>query len=353
VTAIPTDPEAKSNDFINWISSEAASTYEEKHGVSPPPDVDYITPALVELPGPEPNPRDPKGRLQPVPNAIMKQLMDLDPVAAKSGGKRSPYIDKIVEWGLQGHIDMFWDTGGMAYTLAKYHELKHNQKMDLPSIEDLTYEDLSQIADKWTYHPHTNELVEKDVSPTTGYSGLELMDEVTVDNDRYSVYELIEFNPNTQKALCDSGWCVKDEDTFNDYMETGPLYIFTKQAGGSRTEKRYGLAHRGNFELRDINNDTMSVEYAAPLKELLPKIFDINHIIRDYILSGEDTDFDDFIILYPEIFNEIFDETIANATTDELIEVMELLEGMASSTFDPTDYLEGIASILQAAGHEI
>ena len=174
-------------------------------------------------------------------------LMDADPVAQNTGGKKTPYINYILKWLLNGSLEFPRDISKIKVHLVKYQKLIHNKGATLPDLDSI--DDANQLIQIIT-----------DYNDTTAYERLankKLPDIVPgVETYRLDTWE------ESEDLLVDSGWCINKEPQFNHYEP--PFFVMVRLKGDTR--KRLALFNVQTGEFRNIKNEPVQeAEALAPI----------------------------------------------------------------------------------------
>jgi len=200
----------------------------------------------------------PPTRLEYVNEYFKKWLVEADPVARASNGRKTPYVNHIMRWLLNTRAVFPDDVNTIHELLKEYQKLKHNMGVEVPDLNDVDDPNkLRAVIMSYNENNSYGKLTDK-----------KLPDIV----DGIETYRLDTFD-EARDVLCNSGWCVRYEDTFEDYEP--PLYLFVRKAGD--TYKRVALFSPESGELKDVHNQDLSSENMAKLAPII-----------DYIL-GEPT----------------------------------------------------------------
>ena len=183
------------------------------------------------------------------PDQIIDWIAQTDPVAVKSRNRKTPFVNQILDWYLDGKIRLPEDIETTRETLQKYNEAKqHGQTKPIDEYNSPgnLSKDLDLYSDKKEGYDANATLIDQD--------------------DEFKLYRIDDWD---QGSICfaDSGWCVQHENMFNEYNP--PYYMVTKD------NKRYVLMHKESNQIKDIHNVTLSLEQAKPIKDFILKIWPV------------------------------------------------------------------------------
>ena len=217
-------------------------------------------------------------------------LMDADPVAQNTGGKKTPYVNYILKWLLNGSIEFPRDISKIKKHLVKYQKLIHNKGATLPDLDSI--DDASQLIQIIT-----------DYDDTTAYEKLankKLPDIVPgVETYRLDTWE------ESEDLLADSGWCVNERAKFEHYEP--PLFLITRLKGNTR--KKLALFNIQTGEFRDVKNEPVqNAEVLAPIIDYI-----LSHVDADALLGVGLTDLGQIFHLLPKSLHKLSPHAIVEA----------------------------------------
>jgi len=207
---------------------------------------------------------------------IFNWISNHDPSQVDSKGKKSDYVNYILSWLLDGSIIFPEDTSKVNAAIDKIIKIKNNNPKRLQEIlknnqGKLTLKDLNSIkADEIELNDYEQKLL-KD------YSELENVWE----NGPYKIYKIKQFieaegmtdkyceGERVHKFFAFTKWCVRCEETFNQYFEdesTGDILPFYMVLNNN---KREALLHFGTAQAKDINDDSVDISLLHKLKPFL------------------------------------------------------------------------------------
>ena len=196
-------------------------------------------------------PRDqrPPTRREYILEYFKNYLVEADPVAYASAGRKTPFVNHVLKWVLTGKAILPEDCEQLRELLKAYQKLKHNKGGEVP--------DLNTIQD-----PGDLRALVMNYSETNSYGMLvnKRLPEIV---PGIEVYQLDTWE-DAKDILCDSGWCVRDPDYFEEYEP--PFHIFVSNKGEKR--KRIGLLNLESGEFMDVHNrpvDSQTLAHLAPI----------------------------------------------------------------------------------------
>jgi len=138
---------------------------------------------------------------------IIQWLVDADPVAVKSKGKKTPFVNDILSWFLNGKIILPEDIETTKEALTIYNKAKQ----DGPVKSASEYDSPGQIRRE----------IENNVT-NLNYDVAELVDQ----DGEFKMYRIDDYD--TQGKICfeNSGWCVQHKNHFLEYGP--PFFMITK-----------------------------------------------------------------------------------------------------------------------------
>jgi hypothetical protein len=204
---------------------------------------------------------------------IINYLVKADPIAAKSGGKKTPFINLILKWLINNKIKLPEDIDTVSEVLGKANDLVNNKgvKLDINNYEspgDLR----KDVNDKLG-------VVEKGA-----YDYLELVNQIP----GYKLYKVDSWEEG-KVAFKDSGWCVQRKNHFNNYK---PPYFMVVTSD----DKRYALMHKNSNSIKDVHDNSLTIDKAIPIKKFILELWPKFEYSND-LMSIND--------LWPDAINEI------------------------------------------------
>jgi len=200
------------------------------------------------------------------PEEVLDWIAKTDPVAVKSKNKKTPFVNQILIWFLNDKIRLPEDINTTKEALILYNKAKQSG-----SVKPITdYQSPGEIRQDFD---------ETDIEATDDqYNVAELVDQ----HNGFKMYKIDNWD---QGKICfaDSGWCVKDQEWFSQYNP--PFYMIT------RGNKRYALLHKDTYQAKDVYDDTLTLEKARPIKELIFMVWpvedykfedDLRHLVKLY-----------------------------------------------------------------------
>ena len=178
---------------------------------------------------------------------IIKWIAKADPVSVKSGGKKTPFVNDILNWFLNGKIRLPEDIETTREALTIYNNAKQ-QGQTKPVSE---YGSPGEIR-----REH-----ESESDDPNDYGNIA---ELVAQDGEYKMYRIDDYD---QGKICfaDSGWCVKDEEHFDEYDP--PFYMVTKG------KKRYALLHKDSYSAKDVYDDSLTMDLAKPIEKFIKKVW--------------------------------------------------------------------------------
>ena len=176
---------------------------------------------------------------------VIDGLVQADPTARRSNGKKTPFVNVILSWVIAGTTIFPEDIEVTHDLLAKYEKLPAGSKKPIDqykSFSDL-YDDISDDEEERSYG---------DVA------------ELVAEEGRFKMYRIDNWE---QSEFCfkDSGWCVRYKENFDEY---GPPYFMV-----TKGNKRYALLHEENNEAKDVTNTPLTLELAKPIKSMIEMVW--------------------------------------------------------------------------------
>jgi hypothetical protein len=220
-------------------------------------------------------------------------LVEADPVAYASKGRKTPYVNHVLKWVLNGTAVLPEDCEQLRELLKVYQKLKHNKGGEVPDLAaiDNPGELRSMImsySETDTYGVLTNKRLPEIVPGIETY--------------RLDTWE------EAKDILCDSGWCVRDEDMFEEYNP--PFHIFVSNKDGKR--KRVGLLNLQSGELMDVYNRPLESRELAHLAPIIDYIIENDNGVTS---SNEEiaATFAPIIHLLPKTVEWLYSHSLATA----------------------------------------
>jgi len=204
----------------------------------------YITPVLSELGIPEDEHDD-----------YIKWLSDTDPVSRKSKGKKTPYVNLVIEWLKNGSIKFPEDVDTTHNAMNKY--LKNHKK-----IPDLKNTPITDYDSPGKAMKAIDAYVSDGPDDDQGLKYDNLAEKVGSENG-YTMYRIDNYDQG-RVCFADSGWCVQDELYFDDY---GPPYFMI-----TRGNKRVALLHADSMQAMDVHDNPLTYEVVKPFEKLFNQV---------------------------------------------------------------------------------
>lgn len=203
---------------------------------------------------------------------IIKWLQKADPVANRTNGKKTPFVNKILDWLLSGVVQAE-DWRDLNDMLGRFNTLK-NQRTEFRNIDLSTFDKPSDLLELiYKYAGEEEKGVDMEGAETYGYLPK------IAEHNGFAVYEVNEWMPcevedqsarqPQHRALEGSGWCVRWKHTFHNYKPS-IYYMFVKLQPGR--DKRYSLLHLGSQQFKNIADRSMTKEEIAPIISLIKKV---------------------------------------------------------------------------------
>lgn len=200
--------------------------------------------------------------MRPDPNDVVDHIAQTDPVAVKSKGKKTPFVNDIMRWWIGNTIALPEDIDTTREALEIYLKAKQSgpvdsmSEFDNPGAIRMEYADAETDSDKYS-------------------NAAELVDTI----GEYKLYRIDNYE---QGAICfkDSGWCVQQEEYFNDYRP--PFFMVNKG------KKRYALLHNApddstvgehgsegtpSYDMMDVHDNPITVEMAKPIQKWMLQLW--------------------------------------------------------------------------------
>lgn len=227
-------------------------------------------------------------------------LVEADPVAYASAGRKTPFVNNVLKWVLTGKAILPEDCEQLRELLKAYQKLKHNKGGEVP--------DLNTIQD-----PGDLRALVMNYAETDSY-GMLVNKRLPEIMPGIEVYQLDSWE-DAKDILCDSGWCVRDPEYFEEYEP--PFHVFVSNKNGKR--KRIGLLNLDSSEFMDVHNrplDSKTLEHLAPI---INKLIDGHFNLSSETLV-EDVDalavtFAPILHLLPNLIKTLYPQSLAAAAT--------------------------------------
>lgn len=204
---------------------------------------------------------------------VYEYICETDPVANRSGGKKSPFINQILKWWKENSIIFPEDIQTVSETLNKYNELANTGKIKQPLTDFRTPGDLREKID---------EILGIDKNPN------EYPVEVVATNGNIKLYRINKFDAEGDICFANSGWCVQHKHMFDTYKP--PYYMATEMRDGK--EKRLALMHVDSKQIKDVHDRQVSGDIVEKIKPFVLELFK-GKLVDDYI--GEHSDLFPFL----------------------------------------------------------
>ena len=205
---------------------------------------------------------------------IIDWIAKTDPVAVKTNNRKTPFINQILNWFINGVIRLPEDIETTKEVLIKYNESK--QKGQTKPID--SYDHPGAIAKELDLYK------DKDKDKGNIYNeNAKLIDE----DGEFKLYRIDNWD---QGEICfaDSGWCVQHIEYFEEYGP--PYYMVTKG------NKRYALMHKESGQIKDVYDEPLTLGAAKPIEKFIKKIWP--KFEKSFI--DTDTDLLSLIKLWPD-----------------------------------------------------
>ena len=177
---------------------------------------------------------------------IVDYLVKADPVANKSGGKKTPFINLILKWLINNKIRLPEDIDTVSEILSKANDLVNNKGVKL---------DINNYDSPGDLRKDVNEklgVVEKGT-----YDYLELVDQIP----GFKLYKVNSWEEG-ERAFKDSGWCVQRKNHFDGYDL--PYFMVV-----TSDDKRYALMHKDSNQIKDVHDNSLTIDKAIPIKKFI------------------------------------------------------------------------------------
>lgn len=229
---------------------------------------------------------------------VRDYLVQTDPVASKSGGRRTPFVNHIVRWLMNDGLIFPEDIGTTRDLLTQYQRLKNNVGQEVPNLDTINKPaELRKLIMDFEGEPMGFDVVN---------------DKIVGKQGPFTAFKIDTWEEG-QPLFCDSGWCVKDRSYFEHYGP--PFYLITRQKG--QGQKREALLHIGAGHLMDVYDDELEFQHVEEMTPILDDIY---------------ANFLNYKVLYPSKFGS-GDQTRriqhARQKTDEYLQpIYHVLDGM-------------------------
>ena len=204
---------------------------------------------------------------------IINYLVKADPIAAKSGGKKTPFVNLILKWLINNKIKLPEDIDTVSEVLGKANDLINNKGVKL---------DVNSYNSPGDLRNDVNEklgVVEKGT-----YDYLELVDQIP----GFKLYKVNSWEEG-KVAFKGSGWCVKHKNHFNNYK---PPYFMV----ATSDDKRYALMHNDSKQVKDVHDNSLTIDKAKPIKKFILELWPKFEYSSDLLYLAD---------LWPEAIDEI------------------------------------------------
>lgn len=148
-----------------------------------------------------------------------------------------------------------------AYKYAKYFDVFRRHKSEYPSADIFSYKTSRQISEFIKLSVDLIEKEQKDPSQKKGVEKEEKFKDLEIGEvEGFTVYMIPKGRKDLKGVACELGsgteWCTADERAsyFEDYIDQGPLYIFTK---GS---EKYQFHYETNQFMDKYDNPVFGLE---------------------------------------------------------------------------------------------
>ena len=177
-------------------------------------------------------------------------IFKADPIAVKSGGKKTPFVNLILKWLINYLIVLPEDIETVSKVLSKANDLVNNKGVKLNINNYNSPGDLRKdVNDKLG-------VVEKET-----YDYLELVDQIP----GFKLYEVSSWEEG-ERAFKDSGWCVQRKNHFDEYK---PPYFMVVTSD----DKRYALMHKDSNQIKDVHDNSLTIDKANPIKKFILELW--------------------------------------------------------------------------------
>jgi len=177
---------------------------------------------------------------------IIDWISQTDPVAVKSRNKKTPFVNQILDWFLNGKIRLPEDIETTKEALKIYNKAK--QLGDTPNVSE--FNSPGDILRKFKEEKEGSDY--DNVAKLVGTDG------------EYKMYRIDNWDEG-KVCFADSGWCVRNENFFNEYQP--PYYMVTKG------KKRYALMHPDAHQVKDVYDNSLTYEKAKPIEKFIKMLW--------------------------------------------------------------------------------
>lgn len=167
----------------------------------------------------------------------LDHIYQCDPVCQETNGKKSPFVNKILEWFNNKTVILPEDISDVNSILKKYNSCKQLENM--PPIDSF-----NTIGDVMKY---ISEKYGNDIDEISAYSFLSCIKKI----GNYSLYEVNTWE-EAKVAFADSGWCVKTQSTYESYASNGNFILVVKG------NKRFALCQPCSYQIKNVYDNSVS-----------------------------------------------------------------------------------------------
>jgi hypothetical protein len=181
---------------------------------------------------------------------IISYIVKADPIASKSGGKKTPFVNLILKWLINNKIKFPEDIKTVSEVLGKANDLVNNKGVKL---------DINNYESPGDLRKDVNEklgVVEKGA-----YDYLELVDQIP----GFKLYKINNWEEG-EIAFKDSGWCAQHKEHFDHYK---PPYFMVV----TDSDKRYALIHKDSKQIKDVHDNSLTIDKATPIKKFILELW--------------------------------------------------------------------------------
>ena len=181
---------------------------------------------------------------------LLESFQKADPVSSKTKGKKSPFTEQIVKWYISNKIRLPEDIETIKNTLTQYSKYKGKIKKKIDHFNSPG--DLRKKLERYLDEPANK-------------SDYDSIADVVMTDGEYKMYLIEDYDEQGKVCFKDSGWCVQNKSHFDQYKP--PYYMITKG------KKRYALLHKNSYQLKDVNDNSLTTDQAKPIEKLIKSIF--------------------------------------------------------------------------------
>lgn len=185
-------------------------------------------------------------------NDILNWIYQSDPIAVKTKGRKAPFTDQILTWFENGVIRLPEDVETTNDTLTKYSYYRNNVGT-FPDGEKVKSIDQYESPGRIREHINVETEGKYDIAKLVMTHGL------------FKVYEIDNWETG-RICFADSGWCVQNQDMFEDYVP--PYFMII------HNNKRYALVHVDSGQIKDVHDNPLSEELGIPILPIILKLFE-------------------------------------------------------------------------------